>query len=377
MSELINTRGAYNAFHKHLLAGASALALTLYISSTSLAAEDADRPTVWIELGGQMEMVQGTTNPFVAPFMALSPVPSVYNDVPFIDSQKPAHFSFGAEGKLSFQPEGSDWIFSAGLRYGRSNTKRHVHHQSKAPPITFSFSYYGNTYQYTKYPSSQMLADAQADYSEQHVVVDFSAGRDVGIGMFGRNGTSVISGGVRFASFVAHSTAHMTARPEIGTVYQSFYGIRFPRFTYHQYTMVAAAQRSFHGVGPSLSWQASAVLLGNADTSELSFDWGVNAALLFGKQKAKTSHVTEARNHLNYASFPVTSYDPHHDTRSRSVVIPNLGGFAGLSVKYPNAKVAIGYRADFFFGAMDTGIDTRSIKDVGFHGPFATVSIGL
>lgn len=377
MSELKNNRDTYTTFHKHLLASASALALTLYVTSTSLAAEAADRPTVWIELGGQMEMVQGTTSPFVAPFMALSPAPAVYNGVPFIDSQKPAHFGFGAEGKLSFQPEGSDWVFSAGVRYGRSNAKRHTHHQSKAPQITFSFTYYGNTYQYTKYPSSQVMADAQTAYSEQHFVVDFSAGRDVGIGMFGRSGLSVISGGVRFASFVAHSTARMTARPEIGEQYQTFNGIRFPHFTYHQYTMAASADRSFRGIGPSLSWASSAVLLGNGDTSELSFDWGVNAALLFGKQKAKTAHTTEARNRLNYASFPVTGYDPHHDTRSRSVAVPNLGAFAGLSVKYPNAKVSLSYRADFFFGAMDTGIDTRSTKDVGFHGPFATVSIGL
>ena len=64
-------------------------------------------------------------------------------------------------------------------------------------------------------------------------------------------------------------------------------------------------------------------------------------------------------------------------TRSRSVVVPNVGGFAGLSVKYPNVKVSFGYKADFFFGAMDGGIDVRRTEDVGFHGPYASVSIGL
>jgi hypothetical protein len=67
----------------------------------------------------------------------------------------------------------------------------------------------------------------------------------------------------------------------------------------------------------------------------------------------------------------------HHQTRSRRVTIPNLGGFAGLSVRYPNAKFSLGYRADFFFGAVDAGIDARHAKDLGFHGPFATISIGL
>ena len=58
-------------------------------------------------------------------------------------------------------------------------------------------------------------------------------------------------------------------------------------------------------------------------------------------------------------------------------VVPNLGGFAGFSVKYPNAKVSFGYKADFFFGAMDGGNDVRRVEDIGFHGPYASASIGL
>jgi hypothetical protein len=58
-------------------------------------------------------------------------------------------------------------------------------------------------------------------------------------------------------------------------------------------------------------------------------------------------------------------------------VVPDLGGFAGLSWCVPNAKVAIGYRADFFFGAMDGGIDGAHRENVGFYGPFASISVGL
>ena len=63
--------------------------------------------------------------------------------------------------------------------------------------------------------------------------------------------------------------------------------------------------------------------------------------------------------------------------RSRSVVVPNVGGFAGISVRYSDAKLSLGYRGDFFFGAMDGGIDARDARNRSFHGPFATVSIGL
>jgi hypothetical protein len=39
--------------------------------------------------------------------------------------------------------------------------------------------------------------------------------------------------------------------------------------------------------------------------------------------------------------------------------------------------MSVGYRADFFFGAMDTGLDTRDRETRSFYGPYASVSIGL
>ncbi len=61
----------------------------------------------------------------------------------------------------------------------------------------------------------------------------------------------------------------------------------------------------------------------------------------------------------------------------RTVTIPNVGGFAGVSYRIENFKVNLGYRADFFFGAIDGGIDTRKSETLGFYGPFATISIGF
>jgi hypothetical protein len=58
-------------------------------------------------------------------------------------------------------------------------------------------------------------------------------------------------------------------------------------------------------------------------------------------------------------------------------VVPNIGAFAGLSFRYAAAKVSFGYKADFFFNAMDGGIDTAKSYDRNFYGPFATISIGL
>jgi hypothetical protein len=227
--------------------------------------------------------------------------------------------------------------------------------------------------------------------SESHTIVDFAAGRDVGIGMAGAGGTSTISVGVRFAQFSSHSDVAVSARPLIGYEIRPLANI--PVATFYQYKLQAEAQRSFHGVGPSLAWKASTPLAGNPDAGEVTFDWGINAALLFGRQKAKVNHSTQAY-HLTqeqcvayrangacrrYASGYPALYPARdsNNNRSRSVVVPDLGGFAGVSVRYPNAKVSLGYRADFFFGAMDQGIDARDVETIGFHGPFATISMGL
>ncbi len=374
MSELIQTHSC-TTVRRQFLATASALALIAYIGATDAAKAEDTRPTVWIDLGGQMEQLQGVSTPFTPPFMtAISPTPGPYANNIFADTQRPARLAFGLEGGATFQPQGSDWMLSVNLLYGRSSTNRHVHQQTAAPTT------YGGLFLIGA--KNNPFADSKLAYDESHAVLDFSVGRDVGLGAFGHDATSTINIGVRFAEFSNKSKVNAMGRPEIHIGRAGFhYAVSF-----YNYTLFAEAARSFHGVGPSLSWKASAALLGNKEAGELTFDWGINGALLFGRQKAKISHATQAYH------MPITQayngiYDgyyysrvyntAHSHTRSRSVIIPNLGGFAGVSIKYPNAKFSLGYRADFFFGAVDAGIDTRHTKNLGFSGPFATVSIGL
>jgi hypothetical protein len=380
MSELIKTREERENFHRKLMATASAFALSAYIASANVAqAEDHDRPTVWIELGGQMELMQGLADPITAPFMtAISPTPGPYSGNIFLNGQKPSRHAFGMEGAFSFQPENSDWIFSAGIRYGRSHSKRHIHNQTQVPPYHLTIGSSHATF--TKYAAP--FADTKSDNRESHAVLDFMAGKDVGLGLFGRDSSSTLNAGVRFAQFSSRSTLNVQARPSLIPYPFAPYPSLPKYFTWDQYSLAGSAERNFRGVGPSLSWSGSAGLLGNRDDGELMFDWSVNAAVLFGRQKAITSHHTMQRHEYGLNHTP--EYPLIYQTgtgvvraRSRSVAIPNLGGSIGLSVKYPNAKVSFGYRADFFFGAMDTGIDRRHTKDLGFSGPFAAISIGL
>ncbi len=346
---------------------------------------DGDHPTVWIELGGQVEQIQTQQEAFVPPFSLMQPEisPMLPGNVQLVPGsvQKPLDYSFGAEGEILFQPEGSDWVFSAGIRYGRSSSSQ-LTHQGTAPHTILLL--YGSYKKYQSFaPSHGKFSDAQTRKTEQHMVLDFEAGKDVGLGMFGRNGSSLVSAGVRIAQFHSGLNATLGSGPD--PFQYNYYGpLKFPTFEPHTFLGKVQATRSFQGLGPSISWDASAPVAGSTDTAELTIDWGVNAALLFGRQKARTQHQTTAfykpaHFHGNPYNLQLTVYQhgPYPSTRSRSVTVPNIGGMLGMSLRFPNAKISLGYRADFFFGAMDGGIGTAHKENVGFYGPFASVSVGL
>ena len=385
MSELIHTHDNRATIRWKLLTGASALALMAYVSNTSVTkAEDSDRPTVWIELGGQMEMMNSFSSPFTAPFLLQTPTPDPFKGESPIDAQRTPRYALGLDGKVTFQPQDSDWTFSAGIRYGRSHGNKHVHHQTAIPTITKTacIVYYSVAYcvSYQNQIPAQKVADTKAHHSESHTILDFQAGKDVGLGLLGRDGTSNISAGVRIAQFTAKSNIAIYARPHIEYQYPTyFHAVIRPAFK--QYFMHAHVARSFDGVGPSLSWTGSAAVAGNAQDGELMLDWGINGAILFGRQRARTNHNTSGYHRTANGSYAPQNLYPtprsYHSTRSRRVTVPNIGGYAGLSLKWTNAKISLGYRYDTFLNAMDTGIDAAKKSNLTFNGPYASISIGL
>jgi len=399
MSELIQKNDNRMTIRLKLLTGASALALAVYVSSTaSVHAEGADHPQLWIELGGQLSGLSDGQGTF-SPVFPNSPArPSIFSPSQKFDG--PPRFSIDEEGKLSFQPDGSDWIFSASVRYGRSSRNRHVHQQTQ--PQSFTKYYYNSYASYAgqppgrhkhknvRIPQNAKFADTLAQNSERHFVLDFQAGKDVGLGMFGgRDGSSVVSLGVRFAQFTSKSNIALKSDPDWQFYYKynanaPNYGFTGTKFvlgsTYHANQASLRATRSFHGIGPSISWSASAPFAGGLQDGELTFDWGINAALLFGRQRAKVHHQTTGRYHpAKYQghAYITSTNRPADQQRSRSVTVPNVGGFAGLSFSYSDAKLSLGYRADFFLNAVDGGIEARKSENRGFFGPFASISIGL
>jgi hypothetical protein len=392
MNELVGISNAASDRRWRLLVGVSALALIGTASGPQAAAsgEDSDHPTVWIELGGQLERVEGGQEAFLPPFTTIQSTPSPYEPVSPAAAQRPPRYSVGGEAKLTFEPDETDWTFTAAVRYGRAKGGKRLHQQTAVvkefanPKYVILPSVYPTPIATTK---GQELFESNGVERSSHTILDFEAGKDVGLGLFGRNGSSRVNMGVRFAEFTSSSHVTMHARPtftfESMPFFYSLLSLPCPR--HDDYYAKAEETRSFRGIGPAVSWDASTVVMGNSDSGHVSVDWGLNAAILFGRQKAKGSEYASAGHYEG--RFPQTGNGPatftplYHRSadhrRVHSVIVPNIGGLAGLSFRFPNAKLSFGYRADLFFGAMDGGIENRNTRNVFMHGPFATISVGF
>lgn len=385
MSEFLGMR--HGEFRGRLLATASALVLAASISSLSEAlAGDTDRPLLWIELGGQLEQFSGPGDPFAPPFVSSYDWHAHGMTSP-VAVQTMNMSSFGEEGSISFEPGGSDWVFSVSVRYGRSNGRKHKDEKPPGPRLHGYIPKFGIDEYYT--PTEFNFVDTRATRSEDHLILDFRAGKDLGLGMFGHGSTSVANAGVRIAKFHSRATALVNAQDGAFTYnyfstppsrHAYFPSAYVPAIRHNNFALSGKTSRSFQGIGPSLAWNASVLFIGDTERGEVTFDWGANAALLFGRQKVSGHHQTTANYHKQVQGPNV--YTLLYQTevlmrRARTVMVPNVGGMAGLSVRYSNAKISLGYRADFFLGAMDNGIDTAHRENAGFYGPFATFSIGL
>jgi hypothetical protein len=398
MSELTNARKV--DLLRGLLTSVSTLALLTFIGTQDMAVaadDDGDHPVVWVELGGQLEKQTGQGDGYVPDFVTNNASAPAISGIDFL-SQRGANFSNGAEGKLSFEPADSNWVFSASILYGRSNGQKNIQNKPPGPKLHFKTLYVTQTKTpggYNRYhfhccstgtytPEFQEpYANLRSRFDQSHMIVDFQAGKDFGLGMFGNKSSSVISAGVRFAQFTSRASSAIQAFPVHDHVkqYHHYAGYSYYRyatvFPTHRYMMTENDSRSFMGIGPAISWNASSPLIGNPQRAEIDFDWGANAAVLFGRQRVAGTHQTTSITNLNYSGNIIQTQHTGKIGRVRTVTVPNVGGFAGISFRYADAKVSFGYRGDFFFGAMDVGNQARKTETAGFYGPFATVSVGL
>ena len=107
--------------------------------------------------------------------------------------------------KISFHPSRSDWIFFASVRYGRNTSNGYRHQQTNSAPLGEAIIPTLARHRYEQTTTSD---------TEAHDIFDFMAGKDVGFGALGMKGTSVLSGGVRFAQFRSASGLAVYSDPD-------------------------------------------------------------------------------------------------------------------------------------------------------------------
>jgi len=366
---------------------------------------DGKLPTLWVTVGGNFNNLLTANNQVYYPDY-IRPGGASMNNSGFTGTALPGtgtltqlmgdsgfsspdsyevapNAGFDWEGKLAIQPQGSDWVLKAGIRYGRSGSNRRLYQTTIPGTRTKVHGKYG----YVACPThgtchsgvNRKFVNAQGSQSEQHAIMDFEAGVNVGIGLFGKPGNANISGGIRMAQFNSQSNFDINSDPDYVFV---------PKGAYHNvYKATGDETRDFHGIGPEVAWDANQTILGNVDNGEVTLDWGVNAAVLFGRQSVNAKHFTSychvngLLNSSHGALGCITVLPGHTQTktthRSRRKIVPNLGGYIGASARYNSAKISFGYRADTFFGAMDGGQETAKDYNRGFYGPYMNVSIGL
>src|SRR6185437_14776467 len=156
MSELVNACNKSTNFRWQLLATVSAIALigaAHGIDRASAADGDADHPPVWIELGGQLSRLDESQVAFSPPVSAARP--SMFS--PSQKLERLPLYSIDETGKISFEPDGSNWIFSASVRYGRSTGKKDVSQRTYPESNRPHYTFLGNTAYFPNLPPQRAL----------------------------------------------------------------------------------------------------------------------------------------------------------------------------------------------------------------------------
>ncbi len=132
MSELICKNSGHANARWRLLTGVSVIGIELSTcaSPSAARAEDADRPTVWIELGGQLNRMEAGQEIFAPEIM--EDRPSIF--APSQKFEKPPRYGFEEMGAISIEPNHSGLVFSVAVRYGRSKSNKHVQQQTNPEP---------------------------------------------------------------------------------------------------------------------------------------------------------------------------------------------------------------------------------------------------
>jgi hypothetical protein len=292
--------------------------------------------------------------------------------------------------KVTWRPNGSPWMVSGAVRYGRTNGGRHdirgeIETTEKicAVPSTHYFYYllcnpaspYYTQFYGIHHPTTLEWSDGNARDREEHQIIDFAVGRDVGVGALAH---STLSAGLRRASFESTTTLHAKAivnwnLPE---------GWIFLGGSYVEGSADLRTEREFEGFGPMLSWDAAASVLGSDETGHLNVDWSVGVGTLFGKQDTRIAGSERMVPHAGSLKYPplpggTPVVTPHDAARKQNVTVPVVDLALGLSYEAGRIKLGTGYRWERYFNVLDAGFAEEKDFDRTLDGPYLKVSLGF
>ena len=283
--------------------------------------------------------------------------------------------------KLTYVSE-SGWQGSAAWRYGRTNGSfRGAAYEEVPGGINVA------TMQYIQRNNHAITAVRDG---ERYEVADFMVGKDIGIGALGEGTRSVISAGVRYATFESASHVGMDGITEsfVDPVLRS--GLFPPKYGvehWNHYLTQLDSTRTFEGMGPVLSWESAIRLAGDDHGGHADLDWKVGAAVLFGKQANNSFEDRFGEYFHQFAlgvvpegNFQTSIYDddePIPRSRKDEVTVPNVSLSLGLSYSIDRVKVSTGYSYDRFFDVIDGGFDEPKQYDRTIQGPYFKLSLGF
>jgi len=355
-----------------------------------------------VEIGGQVQRQDAPYDPFVLQSMAGLPSEVALNHV----QNKDLDWGDGRSLRVTYRPQGALWNISAAIRYGRTNNdssleKHRVAEADKACKFSDSgpFAYQGSILKNlfcdpasAKYKPAFMVGgydwtQGEAKDREDHTIVDFVVGHDVGLGS--RFDHSAVSAGLRYGDFRSSSSlaTHGVGDWDVPEGWFKYASplLRSPAYAagVHIFDTHLKAEREFKGAGPMLSWDAAATLLGAKDTGHVDVDWSIAAGVLFGKQKASFSGRETDELHAGYYSYwplpavgePQIIAPPAE--RATSVTVPTLDLSAGLAYEVGRVKVGAGYRWERYFNVLDVGYDEHKDADRTIDGPYFKIAVGF
>ncbi|HEX5775355.1 MAG TPA: TonB-dependent receptor, partial [Caulobacteraceae bacterium] len=247
-----------------------------------------------VELGGQVQRHEANNT-----FMEPSFNGEFEGPLNLFDEAQDADLDWGdgREVKVTWRPGSGPWSASAGLRYGKTNGSATPQAQVETKsacvynaPDVCQYLLTNPKYANYVYFSLTNHADASIFDREEHQLIDFAVGYDIGIGGLNR---STVSAGMRRARLESTTNGNMRGTPD--WVLEDGFVVPGAPVTHTVYDAWATADREFEGWGPVVSWDAAYPLVSFEAGGRFDIDWSISGGMLFGERDTVVTAEERAR----------------------------------------------------------------------------------